>query len=181
VDEVVAYDAAAAGLVPSVDPNTQQRFYCLSLRILSRIGHAVVALLQIMEGQAQFLDSNARSSRFMLDPEYEFPTDLCFALTCLQRDPWVSACPPNASAISALAQSMSHETGPITAPGYTLGKRQALLIHVDLDPEEEEKERLKYVATIVKSRSRIEWSHTCSSEDPETRGLGSALLRANGC
>jgi hypothetical protein len=53
----------------------QQRFYCLSLRMLSRIGHAVVALPQIMDAQAQFLDSNARRSRFVLR----------FALTCLQR------------------------------------------------------------------------------------------------
>jgi hypothetical protein len=81
VDEVVAYDAAAAGLVASADPDTQQRFYCLNLRMISRIANAVVALQQIMDAQAQFLDSNARSSRFVLDPDYGFPTDLRFALT----------------------------------------------------------------------------------------------------
>jgi hypothetical protein len=62
--------------------------------MLSRIAHAVVALQQIMDAQAQFLDSSARTSRFVLDPGYgflyllersELATDLRFALTCLQK------------------------------------------------------------------------------------------------
>jgi hypothetical protein len=40
-----------------------------------------------------------------------------------------------------------------------------MLIHVDLDPEEEEKERLEYVAMIVESR--IESSRACPSENLE--------------
>jgi hypothetical protein len=38
-----------------------------------------------------------------------------------------------------------------------------MLIHVDLDPEEEEKECLEYIAMIVESK--IELSRACSSED----------------
>jgi hypothetical protein len=62
--------------------------------MLSRVAHAVVALQQIMDAQPQFLDSSARSSRFVLDPDYGFlyllersesTTDLRFAFTCLQR------------------------------------------------------------------------------------------------
>jgi hypothetical protein len=94
VEEVVSYDAAAAGLVPLADPETQKCFYCLNLRMLSRIAHAVVALQQIMDAQAQFLDSSTRNSRFVLDPGYGFlyllersesATDLHFAFTCLQK------------------------------------------------------------------------------------------------
>jgi hypothetical protein len=94
VEEVLSYDAAAAGLVPSADPETQKHFYCLNLQMLSRVAHAVVALQQIMDAQAQFLDSSTRTSWFVLDPGYGFlyllersesATDLRFALTCLQR------------------------------------------------------------------------------------------------
>ncbi|KAJ7712003.1 hypothetical protein B0H14DRAFT_3524222 [Mycena olivaceomarginata] len=94
VEEVLSYDAAAAGLVPSADLETQKRFYCLNLRMLSRIAHAVVALQQIMDAQAQFLDSSTRNSQFVLDPGYGFlyllersesATDLHFAFTCLQK------------------------------------------------------------------------------------------------
>jgi hypothetical protein len=62
--------------------------------MLSRVAHVVVALQQIMDAQAQFLDSSTRTSRFVLDPGYGFlyllersesATDLPFALTCLQK------------------------------------------------------------------------------------------------
>ncbi|KAJ7878922.1 hypothetical protein B0H13DRAFT_2346314 [Mycena leptocephala] len=92
VEGVVQLDAAKVTLMPTADPETEERYYSLNLASLSLVGHAVVAMQQILQALTIFLRRDPATS-FYLDPGYGFlymleicssQKELRFALTTLQ-------------------------------------------------------------------------------------------------
>ncbi|KAJ7920731.1 hypothetical protein B0H13DRAFT_2319013 [Mycena leptocephala] len=92
IERVMQMDATAVTIVPSADPQTQERFYSLNLGCLAAVGHAVIAVQQILEALTVFLRRDPSTS-FSLDPSFGFTymLELCasqkelrFALSTLQ-------------------------------------------------------------------------------------------------
>ncbi|KAJ7843046.1 hypothetical protein B0H13DRAFT_2364945 [Mycena leptocephala] len=92
VEGVVQLDAAKVTLMPTADPETEERYYSLNLASLSLVGHTVVAMQQILQALTIFLRRDPATS-FYLDPGYGFlymleicssQKELRFALTTLQ-------------------------------------------------------------------------------------------------
>jgi hypothetical protein len=92
IERVMQMDATTVTIVPTADPQTQERFYSLNLGCLAAVGHAVVAVQQILEALTVFLRRD-QSTSFSLDPGFGFTymLELCpsqkelrFALSTLQ-------------------------------------------------------------------------------------------------
>ncbi|KAK7043389.1 hypothetical protein R3P38DRAFT_2510740, partial [Favolaschia claudopus] len=71
LSKAMLIDTENATLIPGVDAETNRHYFCLNLKNLTHLAHAVVAVQQILEALTLFLDRDPNTS-FVLDPGYSF-------------------------------------------------------------------------------------------------------------